>query len=133
MHISTICLLTIFLPSIAVGLLEVNMQESKSWAEFESIMKGGGSYCLTLLYDFDKNELADVEAFCNIYPTVKCYYGMEGAENRHQPDTSFNTHFKNGATPFLAFFKNGQQVTVIGHTVTGIKGTDFKAGFEAVK
>ncbi|XP_039291457.1 uncharacterized protein LOC111057961 [Nilaparvata lugens] len=129
MHISTICLLTIFLPSIAVG----SMPESKSWAEFESMMKGGGSYCLTLVYDFDKSQLDIVQAYCNNYTTVKCYYGMEGAENHHQPDTSFNTHFKNRATPFLAFFKNGQQVTVIGHTVTGVKSPEINAAFETVK
>ncbi|XP_039291649.1 uncharacterized protein LOC111052583 [Nilaparvata lugens] len=129
MHISTICLLTIFLHSIASGAIP----ESKSWNEFEAMMKGGGTYCLIVVYNYNMDEnLKAIEPVCENYPSVKCYYGIQGASKSNQPHTSFDNHFKNPATPAFFFFKNGQQVKVIAHSSTGISMVDVDAAFKSL-
>nr|ASL05026.1 hypothetical protein [Nilaparvata lugens] len=108
MHIYTIGILTIFLHSIAVGVV----QESKSWADFESAMKKNGSYALVLVDDSNKDIATPfLDGYCIGYPNVKCYYGMEG--NSTQPQTSFNQHFKNNGTPVFILYKDGKQYLFI--------------------
>ncbi|XP_039291650.1 uncharacterized protein LOC111055307 [Nilaparvata lugens] len=105
-------------------------------ADFESMMKKGGSYCLILVCEYNKDkDLQTLEAYCHNYPTVKCYYGLEGAKDRGQPDTSFNTHFQNKGTPAFFFFKNGNQAIAIVHdsTKAPYKAHDVDAAFKSVQ
>ncbi|XP_039291678.1 uncharacterized protein LOC120353101 [Nilaparvata lugens] len=132
MHIFTIGILTIFLHSITEG----GIQQSKSWADFESMMRRGGSYCLMLVCDYNKDEdVKKLEVYCDYYKTVKCYYGLEGDRDRGQPQTSFDKHFLNKGAPAFFFFKNGKQVTVLQHdsTKSPYSVQDVAAAFKSVQ
>ncbi|XP_039291358.1 uncharacterized protein LOC120353006 [Nilaparvata lugens] len=127
MHISTIGLLTILLPTIAVGAI----LESKSWKDFESMMTKGGTYCLLLVWKIHLNENLDfLKVPCDKYPSVKCFYGLEGATT--QESTSFDLHFNNIAIPAFAFFKDGKQVKMFDRK-TSIYETEIEAEMKALQ